>query len=333
MCSLTRTRVVRPRSETEGSLRRSPKVTVIVPVCNTVSYLGQCLDSIAGQTLQEIEVICVDDGSTDGSFAVLQRYAALDSRFIVLHQENGYAGTARNRAMRIAQGDYLVFWDSDDFFEPEALEKMYDRITCRDADICVCGAYQYFERTGETSVSSRYLAQDRLPKDPVFNLHTHGDFIFTFTTVMLWNKMYRRAFVEETGLAFQSRRNANDTYFSACALLLADRIVVVKEPLVTYRIGREGSLVSSLQKDPIAPLEAWADVRRDMAAIVDFPEYDYWFKVLSVLRHTKHHLGRKAWRGVFRQAKSSGLIDRLGISGKSVRSYLSFVRWAIRRRP
>ena len=62
---------------------------MIVPVYNTVSYLGQCLDSIAGQTLQEIEVICVDDGSTDGSFAVLQRYAALDSRFIVLHQENG----------------------------------------------------------------------------------------------------------------------------------------------------------------------------------------------------------------------------------------------------
>lgn len=310
----------------------APKVSVVIPVYNTEPYLRQCLDSVVGQTLRDIEVICVDDGSTDGSLEVLREYEARDGRFTVLQQRNQFAGVARNRGMERARGDYLVFWDSDDFFEPTALEKMHGQIVRYEADICVCGANQYLQETGELAPSARYLAEERLPEAAVFNRHTHNDFILTFATVMPWNKMFRRAFVEENRLRFQDRRNSNDTYFCACALLLAERIFTVPEHLVTYRVGRAGSLVSSLAQDPLANVAVWADVRRDMGSLPDFPENDYFFKVLSVLLQTKRQLKSQGGNQALRAARRDGILREVGITGRSPRFYASWAKWYLNRR-
>ena len=102
------------------------KVSVIIPVYNVEPYLKQCMDSVVGQTLKEIEIICVDDGSTDGSLDILREYAAEDNRIQIIEQKNAGAGAARNNGMRHATGKYLSFLDSDDFFEPRMLEKAYD---------------------------------------------------------------------------------------------------------------------------------------------------------------------------------------------------------------
>ena len=102
----------------------SPKVSVIIPVYNSAEYLGQCLDSIFLQTLNDIEVICVDDGSTDDSPSILSTYAMLDDRLKLVHQENAGPGVARNRGMQEATGEFIIFLDSDDFFHKEMLEKM-----------------------------------------------------------------------------------------------------------------------------------------------------------------------------------------------------------------
>ena len=99
-----------------------PKVSVIVPVYNAQSHLRQCLDSIMGQTLREIEILCVDDGSTDGSAQILEEYKGCDPRLHVIMQENIGAGAARNRGLAEASGEYLSFLDADDFFEPDMLE-------------------------------------------------------------------------------------------------------------------------------------------------------------------------------------------------------------------
>lgn len=308
-----------------------PKVSVVVPVYNTAPYLRQCLDSIANQTLREIEIICVDDGSTDGSLEILREYEGRDDRFVVLRQQNKFAGVARNRGMEQARSDFLVFWDSDDFFEPQALEVMYKQIVRHEADICVCGANQYLQETGELVPSARYLAVERLPQATVFNRHMHNDFILTFTTVMPWNKMFRKAFVEKNRLRFQNRRNSNDTYFCACALLLAERIVTVHEYLVNYRVGRAGSLVSGLACDPLANVAAWADVHRDMGNLPDFPENDYFFKVLSVLLQTGRQLGCK--RGhVLRMARRHGVLRDVGLEGRPISFYLRWMRWFANRR-
>ena len=100
-----------------------PKVSVILPVYNVGKYLRQCMDSIVGQTLQEIEVICIDDGSADDSPQILQAYAKKDPRIKVVCQQNQGAGAARNRGLSMARGEYLSFLDSDDFFETNMLEK------------------------------------------------------------------------------------------------------------------------------------------------------------------------------------------------------------------
>ncbi len=308
-----------------------PKVSVVVPVYNTAPYLRQCLDSIANQTLREIEIICVDDGSTDGSLEILREYEGRDDRFVVLRQQNKFAGVARNRGMEQARSDFLVFWDSDDFFEPQALEVMYKQIVRHEADICVCGANQYFQATGELKPSSRYLAEGRLPRDAVFNRHTHNDCILSFATVMPWNKMFRRTFVRENHLKFQSRRNSNDTYFCACALLLADRIVTVPDRMITYRVGRAGSLVGGLARDPLANVAAWADVRRDMSGLSDFPENDYFFKVLSVLLQTRRQLKGKNGSHVLRMARRGGVLRDVGLTGRSIGFYLHWIRWLFDR--
>ena len=103
-----------------------PKVSVIIPVYNTEQYLRECLDSVVNQTLKDIEIICVDDGSTDNSLAILREYKAKDSRIIVLTQENQFAGVARNHGMEAACGQYYAFMDADDCFLPDAIEKMFN---------------------------------------------------------------------------------------------------------------------------------------------------------------------------------------------------------------
>lgn len=320
--------LVESSAKQEFALRQTvPKVSVVVPVYNTAPYLRQCLDSIAAQTLRDIEIICVDDGSTDGSLEILREYEGRDARFVVLQQQNQFAGVARNRGMERARGSYIVFWDSDDFFEPTALEKMYAQIVRYEADICVCGANQFFQETGELRPSTRYLAEDRLPQAAVFNRHTHNDFILSFATVMPWNKMLLRRFIEENHLRFQDRRNSNDTYFCACALLLAERIVTVPDRLVSYRVGRQGSLVSGLARDPLANVAAWADVRRDMKGLSDFPENDYFFKVLSILAQTRRQLGGQ----VLKDARRDGVLREVGLTGRSVGFYARWLRWFFNR--
>ena len=98
-----------------------PKVSVIIPVYNSANYLSQCLDSILNQTLKEIEIICVDDGSTDDSLSILNKYSKLDNRIKILKQNNKGGGIARNYGMSIAKGEYLIFLDSDDFFNENLL--------------------------------------------------------------------------------------------------------------------------------------------------------------------------------------------------------------------
>ena len=107
--------------------RDVPLVSVIVPTFNIERYIKKCLDSLLSQTLKEIEIICIDDGSTDNSYEILCEYATKDNRFIILQQENKGAGAARNKGMEISKGEFLAFLDADDFFEADLLEQLYKK--------------------------------------------------------------------------------------------------------------------------------------------------------------------------------------------------------------
>ena len=122
------------------------KVSVILPVYNVSDYLRQCMDSIVGQTLKDIEIICVDDGSTDDSLAILKEYEAKDQRVKVIQQANAGAGAARNKGLEIATGEYLSFLDSDDFFEPDMLEKAWSKAHETRAQVVVFRSDGHFTR-------------------------------------------------------------------------------------------------------------------------------------------------------------------------------------------
>ena len=145
------------------------KVSVIIPVYNAEKYLEECLDSLLRQTFTDMEIICVDDGSTDSSAEILKRFQEKDRRIRVLFQENQYAGIARNNGMKIAQGEYLLFLDADDFFEDTLLEKIYSQGKKMGADIVLFGAKQYNRKMGCVSPASWYLKTAAVPEENPFS--------------------------------------------------------------------------------------------------------------------------------------------------------------------
>ena len=189
-----------------------PKVSVIIPVYNVELYLHQCMDSIIGQTLTDIEIICIDDGSTDSSFSILQEYAEKDNRIIVLQQENSGAGIARNAGMKIAQGEYLSILDSDDYFEPEMLEKAYLQCEKDKADICVFRSDRYNMQKHVYEDISWTIKERYLPKEIPFSAEQIYPYMFQIFNGWSWDKLYRRSFVEQTGLQFQGLRTTNDAF-------------------------------------------------------------------------------------------------------------------------
>ena len=178
------------------------KVSVIIPVYNVEKYLRECLNSVVNQTLKDIEIICVNDGSTDNSLAILQEYAKNDKRIVLINQENKNAGAARNTGLAHATGEYLSFLDSDDFFELNMLEEMYNSAKENSLDIVICDYDKY------NTVEKIYKAPKKtLTTDSwdgiIFNYKDVPDGIFTGFLIAAWNKMFSRKFIEKNNLKFQ----------------------------------------------------------------------------------------------------------------------------------
>lgn len=263
----------------------SPRVSVIVPVYNTAAYLRECLDSLTGQTLEDIEIVCVDDGSTDESAAILEEYAARDDRVRVLRQENQGAGAARNNGLAHARGTYVMFCDSDDFMAPDALELMGRQCEQDDADVCVCAGERFYESLGLTVAAPGYLEVKRLPETMPFNRHSNAEHLFSFTTIMMFNKMFRRQFLLDHDLRYGTTRNGEDVEICAFALWYAERITVVRKPLVTYRIDRPDSLVGTLTASATDPLRAWMRVWDAIGGELGAARRSFDCKFLGVIRH------------------------------------------------
>ena len=223
-------------------------VSVIIPVYNAEKYLYQCLDSIINQTLKEIEIICVDDGSTDGSLDILRQFENRDSRVKVLTQQNQYAGVARNHGMALAKGAYYSFLDADDYFESDMLEKMYIPAKKYSTDICLCAADQFDAMSGLHEATPWFLDIQEITHQPFCASEISN--IFFITTPCPWTKLFSADLIQRNHLQFQDTPRINDMYFTYVALALADKIVYINEPFVHYRIGQNTNLQSGVYKTP-----------------------------------------------------------------------------------
>ena len=227
---------------------KQPIVSVIMPVYNGEKYLRQCLDSVVNQTLKDIEIICVDDGSSDSSLSILQEYAKKDERVIVLQQKNSGAGAARNNGLRNSTGKYLSFLDSDDFFEKEMLEKAVRKIEEDQADFVVFRCDQYLNNSDEYKKANYTLKKQMLPPYTPFRYRQITDNVFKAFMGWAWDKVYNREFVMKHGLTFQEQRTSNDLLFVFTALVLAEKITYMEDVLVHQRRNNDTSLSNTREK-------------------------------------------------------------------------------------
>ena len=234
------------------------KVSVIVPIYNAEKYLRQCLKTILGQTLREIEVILIDDGSTDNSYKICQEFKDQDNRVRLYKQENKGGGAARNWGIQLAIGEYLSFLDSDDFFELNMLKTLYKRAKKTDADIVLCDCWEFDNISKQNRKINNILKKDLIPKKQLFSAKDFPDTIFQFvSTGAAWLFLYKRSFVTENNIKFGAYFRAEDIIFTRSALVLANKIAIVNKRLLHYRVGKPYSLSSQANKFQFVVFDVW----------------------------------------------------------------------------
>lgn len=221
------------------------KVSVIVPVYNSAEFLAETLDTILSQTLEEIELITVNDGSLDNSLDILLSYGEKDQRMIVLNQENGGPSAARNNGLEHAHGEYVFFFDADDLLTQTALEQMYDKARQMDADL-VIGKYDIFNGVAFSAVSNlnRLVNQDIIEK-------YNKDILWTFS---LSNKLFRRSMIEDHAFRFEPISYSEDGVFTMnfvhhAKVITGCNIIVFHYRRMAYTI--QASITSSVNEAKI----------------------------------------------------------------------------------
>lgn len=211
------------------------KVSVIIPVYNASRYIERCLESIAQQTLRDIEVILIDDHGSDNSIGLAKEYAVgslrkdIVYRFLETPQNSGPA-VARNMGLKAATGEYVAFLDADDWIEPEMYETLYKNACAVEADLSCCNAMQDFE----DGQQSRVLTNPIIKQNPIC-VRERRRFLKTYVAYF-WTYIYRRAWLVENEIEFANSKSAEDSAFVGCCILAAERIAQIDEPYYHYII-------------------------------------------------------------------------------------------------
>lgn len=238
-----------------------PLVSVIIPAYNAEDYISQCLSSVLSQTLSDIEVIVVDDGSTDRTASIVEELTHRDGRIRLIRQENQCAGVARNKGMEVAEGKYLYFLDADDWIEPDSLEKLCSSAESLGSDIVVARSEGFDNQTGETWLID--YALNGVPFDTLIRPSFYVDRLFQRFMGWPWDKLYRAEFIQSSGLLFQPLRTTNDAYFVFCSLMLAGGVSCVDKVLFHHRANNRKSLEGTRSKSWHCAIEAmWAIAKK-----------------------------------------------------------------------
>lgn len=223
------------------------KISVIVPVYRVEKYLPVCLDSLRSQTLKDIEIICVDDGSPDRSRRILETYAALDERISIISKENGGLSSARNAGIRAATSEFICFVDSDDILERNACEVIVGAFKTHECDVVTYGGSAFpFHRSSpwiDARLSPRDVVYDMFSSDVLFRENSHP---------YAWRTALKRDFVIENGLFFdEDLRFGEDELFHFMVYPRSKKTALISNRLYRYRVDRQGSLMATRAVDPI----------------------------------------------------------------------------------
>ena len=270
----------------QNNLDYIPKISVIIPVFNNELYLQQCLETVINQTLKEIEIICIDDGSTDNSLDILIKYAYKDKRITVLKQDNLHSGVARNAGLSIAKGEYLSFLDSDDWFELNMLEEMYKKIISNNGDIIICQCKSIDLESGKFDEKrlNYSLIHKLIPKKETFSVIDIPNNIFQFCQGWTWDKLFKADFIRDNNLRFQNIMNTNDVHFTFTALCLAKIITTINKRFIIKRHKHKNSLSSNRDKNPTCFLLSFDAIKSKLEekGLFELVKESFWEWALSL---------------------------------------------------
>ncbi|MDO5539784.1 MAG: glycosyltransferase [Eubacteriales bacterium] len=219
------------------------KVTVVLSVYNVEKYLPECLESLLNQTLDKVEILCVDGGSTDNSSAILSEYAERYSIIKKIEKKDRYGEDDVSSLLKESCGEYVIFLNSSDVFHPELLKKTYEAGAGEHADIVLFGARDYGTDTDEAIDAPGYFRRELLPDKMVFSRKDIPNDIMSISSPDLWLKLFRRDFLFGEKLEIPLFQHANDIYISLVSMCVAGRITYVDEDLVYHRTGFRDNLV------------------------------------------------------------------------------------------
>ena len=254
------------------------KFSVIIPVYNVEQYLRDCLDSVLNQTFSDWEAICVNDGSTDGSAAILEEYVVRDKRFKIVTQSNGGLSAARNTGMEVAEGDYIVFLDSDDWLELGALETMAKNLDGEDM-LCFSGR-RYFEGEKEYRQADKLIERSYPLGMDYYNENALQSRDFAFECVVL--RTYRSVFLMNNSLWFKEGIYHEDDLFTPIACYDAKRVRQIQTCLCNYRV-RANSITTTSNAQR---LRDYLEIANALATFF-IPKKE--FNKIAVYRAITHH--------------------------------------------
>ena len=244
----------------------APKVSVLVPICNVERYLDECLDSLAAQSLTDFEVLCINDGSTDGSLAIIHRYMEADARFRVIDKPNSGYGASMNMGLANAIGEYIAILESDDFFEPNALELLVDAAERNQSDVVKADFYLYWSTPQERDELFRIVDEQEVGR----TMRPIDDLAIFFRKPSIWSALYRSSFLRDNGIDFLETPGASyqDAGFNFKVWASAARATFIADPILHYRQDNEKSSVNSAAKvycvcDEYASMASFVNDRLD----------------------------------------------------------------------
>ena len=234
-------------------MRNLPKISLITPVYNVAEFLRECLDSLANQTLKEVEFICINDGSTDGSLDILNEYASKDDRFVIISQENQGQGVAKNKGIELARGEYIIFVDPDDWIDLDTFEVLYNKFLETGVDIIQFDYDIHYEagryhKTRSYGKNLRKYLNYSIKTNDTYNWRNISKGQFSHISLLACDKAYKLDFLKKNNIKFAPNRHSEDNIFSIAANLLANKILYLNRSFYHYRT-RLGSATNKVSDD------------------------------------------------------------------------------------
>ena len=215
---------------------KCPLITVIVPIYNTEKYLDKCINSIINQTYINLEIILVDDGSTDNSLNICNEYKKIDKRIVIINKKNGGLSSAKNAGLDVHKGKYVSFIDSDDYVDNNFIEELYNNLINTNSDISLCNYYDTINNIDYPKKSESFVLENNYKYKYLLGK-------YSIVTVVSWNKLYKEKIFNK--LRFETNKKHEDAYIIADILKEAKRISYMLDKCLYHYNRRDNSLSTS----------------------------------------------------------------------------------------